>query len=1354
FTMPFKDESIDVAPRAEATFSLFVIFGELLLMRTSLPIVRSTTLWNTSSLVAALLRGSKRAARSRTWLRSPEILEPRIVLTVGCECGCGDDPVIFSTAAVGANSVHVGSSPFAPPEDDNSVFVVDEGTYLDTGCTFNTDVPDGKLVITLPIDRYIGDVDKLHAAGLLPDTVELQLPAFDVDIDGGDAGELDRVYFNGHVVSEEFLTGQNETWKLNTFRIPIDWLNLPSDPGDGGTLTPADNTIEIQIDVLDEGWCTSVDWAALTIDAPNPVFFVHGILSDSSGWGDVWEPGLQNLGVPVGDISLGGTFGVALDSIGNNAEKIATKISSLQARWGFDNITFVTHSKGGLDSRQFIEDLLYDDDPDDDDLVSALFQIGTPNAGSPLADTLEAGLLEFSASFGVVGLAIDGLLHAFVTPAGVQLTTAYMEGYNAIHSFNPNTSYYSLAGDYDPSSVSEDPLGVFLDALLPGADDSVVPESSVWALDYASHLSYQSTAPDGQATHANRPGAHPGEVGSTGIYNLLLPLVLDSGSSASPNNAPVQFAAAAGPVFQPANAAVPAEMPSTGTLTGQIAQGQDQTQQLQLDGGQAAFISMIYSSGNLDLTLIDPNGIPVTPATVNPNIEFGSSEDDDGFKIEIYSITSAIAGLWTVKVHATSVTDPSGAEPYLINGWFPTSNLILTADTDKPAYEAGSSIFITANLQNGAVGVTGATVTGQVFSPTNVATDVTLFDNGTHGDVTAGDGIYSNSFTATNEPGSYKIVVNATGTVPTSFSRQDLAIVSVAEVTGSLNNSFTEDVDDTNGNGLNDELIIHAGVDISADGFFRFIGQLRDSEDHLIDETSFAGNLTTSDTSVDLIFDGSKIFENGVDGPYTLSLVRLGQDSGGVAVPVQELTGAYQTAAYDFASFEHASIVVTGINSEDPVDSDFNEKFDLLTITAGVELVDSGFYEWSGRLVDVNGFEVGFAGNSGFLDAGAGEIDFDFMGSTIGAHGVNGPYRLTDILINSSIESAVILQDFLTANYLASDFEGFNGSQPAKPTNLDLEDGSDTGRSDTDNFTGDNTPTITANAEPGNIVVFLINGNTISTTEISEGVYSATLASGVLQLGANSVTATSSNGSSVSPQSDALTIQLAVARTVNVAAGSSKALTQPDGTVVTTQLQGTSAVAVLTLLANDQLAEINTITINNAGKKAKKPALAVTATGGQGYVGQINNTTLLLDSLTLTKITVGQIQSAHDLGTLTFAGTSVLTGNLNVARNLLAVQAQQITLGTTINVGGNLGLLKLAGASAGSAINVQKKLANLEFHGDSNVSVRATKITLVTSNGIMRGSYTASSIDTIFSSGAFLAQLGATKVKHLNVPPS
>jgi len=65
-----------------------------------------------------------------------------------------------------------------------------------------------------------------------------------------DQAERDRVLFNGQVMSEfpgnlEFLTGYNNIWKLNSFTIPIEWINLPEDPGEDGTPpTPASNMID------------------------------------------------------------------------------------------------------------------------------------------------------------------------------------------------------------------------------------------------------------------------------------------------------------------------------------------------------------------------------------------------------------------------------------------------------------------------------------------------------------------------------------------------------------------------------------------------------------------------------------------------------------------------------------------------------------------------------------------------------------------------------------------------------------------------------------------------------------------------------------------------------------------------------------------------------------------------------------------------------------------------------------------------------------------------------------------------------------------------------------------------------
>ena len=101
------------------------------------------------------------------------------------------------------------TSPFAPPEPNDTTFVVDCGPGLDTFCTFRD---GGPLVFNIPVTRHVGDVQKLKANGLISETATLQMPGFDVDFFGGGGffnPERDRVSFNGHVVPTEFLQGDD-----------------------------------------------------------------------------------------------------------------------------------------------------------------------------------------------------------------------------------------------------------------------------------------------------------------------------------------------------------------------------------------------------------------------------------------------------------------------------------------------------------------------------------------------------------------------------------------------------------------------------------------------------------------------------------------------------------------------------------------------------------------------------------------------------------------------------------------------------------------------------------------------------------------------------------------------------------------------------------------------------------------------------------------------------------------------------------------------------------------------------------------------------------------------------------------
>jgi hypothetical protein len=166
------------------------------------------------------------------------------------------------------SSLDSRSSPFDPPTAD--VFVTDEGPGLDTGCSLNT---SGPLLIDIFVDQVVGAVDErgylidapaLIAAGVIPGTVTVSMPAFDVDFNGAPGlPERDEVLFNGESLG--FLNGDNDVWRFNIFALPITKIKFPA-PSAGGNPGMAVNRIQVNIDTLNVArWCTAIDWVALSV---------------------------------------------------------------------------------------------------------------------------------------------------------------------------------------------------------------------------------------------------------------------------------------------------------------------------------------------------------------------------------------------------------------------------------------------------------------------------------------------------------------------------------------------------------------------------------------------------------------------------------------------------------------------------------------------------------------------------------------------------------------------------------------------------------------------------------------------------------------------------------------------------------------------------------------------------------------------------------------------------------------------------------------------------------------------------------------------------------------------------------
>jgi hypothetical protein len=81
------------------------------------------------------------------------------------------------------------------------------------------------------------------------------------DIDAS-SGEIDDVYVNGTKVGT--LNGENGLWFVNVFQIP------------SGVLTKGNNTVQIMVDVNDEGWATQIDWGMISLGGAKQITIDKG----------------------------------------------------------------------------------------------------------------------------------------------------------------------------------------------------------------------------------------------------------------------------------------------------------------------------------------------------------------------------------------------------------------------------------------------------------------------------------------------------------------------------------------------------------------------------------------------------------------------------------------------------------------------------------------------------------------------------------------------------------------------------------------------------------------------------------------------------------------------------------------------------------------------------------------------------------------------------------------------------------------------------------------------------------------------------------------------------------------------
>ncbi len=162
-------------------------------------------------------------------------------------------------------------------------------------------------------------------------------------------------------------------------------------------------------------------------------------------------------------------------------------------------------------------------------------------------------------------------------------------------------------------------------------------------------------------------------------------------------------------------------------------------------------VVLSYQGSELSLVLYTPDGRRIDPeaAQSDPTVEYV-----DNGTLKYYTIRNPDSGEW--KLEVTAVDVPAGGEPYTTSVLL-SSSLGLSVEPESYQAALGESLRITAWLLNGSTGVSGARVTARVVKPNGEQSVLVLADNG--------DGEYSGVFTETSLPGSYRVLVEASGRI-------------------------------------------------------------------------------------------------------------------------------------------------------------------------------------------------------------------------------------------------------------------------------------------------------------------------------------------------------------------------------------------------------------------------------------------------------------------------------------------------------------------------------------------------------------------------------------------------------------
>ena len=283
------------------------------------------------------------------------------------------------------------------------------------------------------------------------------------------------------------------------------------------------------------------------------------------------------------------------------------------------------------------------------------------------------------------------------------------------------------------------------------------------------------------------------------------------------------------------------------------------------------------SGTNCHALLIDPEGIIYDGRNQGLPQGIGYVEDEG---VTIYRLTSPKAGTWQLKIEATNT--PEEGTRFTVQ-FGNNSIYMLTHNFSSGEIISGTPITFTANLTDAIGPVVNASVTAEIkdFNGLN-SNNISLFDDGVHGDSQAGDGIYGNVYTGTQNPGQYAVKITASVLQSDGNASiiLDQGVYTVLQPSATVIDSVLEDSavgTATPYSGIAVKIRIN-NADTSIP--MKIYGLLCDADGKEIARGKGETVLEGTDTIATLFFEGSDIYESRQDGTYLVKDLIVLKDGG------------------------------------------------------------------------------------------------------------------------------------------------------------------------------------------------------------------------------------------------------------------------------------------------------------------------------------------------------------------------------------------------------------------------------------------------------------------------------------------